>query len=98
MKSTNTSSPTVSFAEAQTIITPSSSNNQDFFTGLFDQFDDIKKGDKVRIVGKDKYKGHIGIVERTFTTQHNELVFAIELQSNGELIDRTKSNIKRCYI
>lgn len=69
----------------------------EFFSGVFEQFDDIKKGDKVRIVGKDTYKGHIGHVERLYTTQHNEMMFVVELQSNGDMIDRPKSSIKRCY-
>lgn len=92
----------VTFDEAQKMSVPNDNRDglcsSDFFSGLFEKFDDIKQGDKVRIVGRDKYKGHIGIVERMYTTQHNDLMFAVELQSNGETVDRTKNSIKRCYI
>lgn len=92
---------TISIEEAQKMVVPKDNrdglSNSDFFSGLFEQFDDIKKGDKVRIVGKDKIKGQVGTIIRTHTTQHNEIVFSIELQSNGETIDRKKKNVKRCY-
>ena len=74
----------VTFEDAQRLVIPKDNRdnlaNSDFFSGLFEQFDDINKGDKIRIVGKDKFKGHIGVVERLYTTQHNELMFAVELQ------------------
>ena len=93
--------PSISFEDAQKMVVPKDNNDglsgSDFFSDLFEQFDEIKKGDKVRIVGKDKLKGHIGVVIRTHTTQHNELVFSVELQSSGDTVDRTKKNIKRCY-
>jgi len=88
----------VTFSEAQRLTVPADGlSGSDFFSGLFEKFDDIKKGDQVRIIGKDIYKGHIGMVERMYTTQHNELMFVVELQSNGEMIDRVKTSIRRCY-
>ena len=101
VRTITTTTRNVSINDAQRMIVPKDNrdglSSSDFFSGLFEQFDDIKKGDKIRVVGKDKFKGHVGTILRTYTTQHNQLVFSIELQSNGETIDRTKKNIKRCY-
>lgn len=83
--------------DAQTISSKATQPSSDFFSDLFNKFDDIKQGNKVRVVGKDKYKGHIGIIVRTFVTQHNEHMFTIQLQTTGDTIDRSKSNVKRYY-
>lgn len=71
--------------------------SETFFSDLFDKFDDINIGDKVKIVGKDEYKGHIGIVVRTSTTSNNDHIFTVQLQTTGDTIDRVKNNIKRFY-
>lgn len=68
-----------------------------FFSGMFDQFDDIAQGNKVCIVGKDPYKGQYGIVMKTYNNQHNEHIFTIQLQTTGATIDRKKKNVKRHY-
>lgn len=76
---------------------PHTSQETEFFSDLFEQFDDIAQGDKVRVVGQDKYKGHIGLIVRTYITEHNQHMFTIQLQTTGKTIDRSKTNLKRYY-
>ena len=73
---------------------PNPNPNSNFLSGLFEHLDDLKQGDKVKIVGKDKLKGHIGTIDRIYTSQHNEHIFSIQLHTTGENVDRTKNNIK----
>lgn len=70
----------------------------DLFSAVLEKFDDIKIGDYVRVIGKDHYKGHLGLIEGTYTTKMNDIIYKIQLQTDGETIDRKRSNIKKYKI
>jgi hypothetical protein len=61
------------------------------------RLEEINNGDQVRVIGKDSYKGHFGIVEGIYTSTQNEQIFKIQLQTTGETIDRRRSNLKRWH-
>jgi hypothetical protein len=72
--------------------------NSSFFDDIMVKFEEIKIGDSVRVVGKDAFKGHIGIIEGIYTSQQNEQIFKIQLQTSGETIDRRRINLKRWHL
>jgi hypothetical protein len=74
-----------------------SKSHDPFLNDLLDKFDNIKIGDYVRIVGKDAHKGHIGLVEGIYVTKDNTTMFKIQLQTNGETIDKLRINLKRHF-
>ncbi len=94
-------SPTTSFEAAQVVRIEQSSVDSKINSGFFDdlmvKFEEIKNGDPVRVIGKDAFKGHIGIVEGIYSSPQNEQIFKIQLQTSGETIDRRRSNLKRWH-
>lgn len=70
----------------------------DFFSNFRAQAlkDELSKGDTVRIVGKDPYKGWIGTVTRV-KEQSGEHIYTVELQANSERVDRFKESLRKEY-
>jgi hypothetical protein len=63
-----------------------------------DSFDAINKGDHVMIVGKDELKGLIGIIVAINShTSLPECIFSVELEANGNIVQRKRGNLKRYF-
>lgn len=56
----------------------------------------LRKGDFVRIIGKDVYKGYVGIVKNK-QSRGDEKWYSIELQANGITIKRQEENLEKHY-
>lgn len=55
----------------------------------------IEKHDYVQVIGKDEYKGYVGIVTGIYTNPTLlEPLYIIELQANGKIVQRPKGNLK----
>lgn len=72
-------------------------DTKELFGAFLDQFDEIKTGDYVRIIGKDMYKGHIGLVEGIYMSVRNYIVYKVQLQTNGETVDRERHSLKKFF-
>lgn len=72
-------------------------DTKELFGAFLDQFDEIKTGDYVRIIGKDTYKGHIGLVEGIYMSVRNYIVYKVQLQTNGETVDRERHSLKKFF-
>ena len=70
----------------------------DFFSNFRQQAlaDTLSKGDNVRIIGKDSYKGWIGTVTRVKELS-GENVYTIELQANNKRVERFKESLRKEY-
>ena len=70
----------------------------DFFTNFNQQAlkDELSKGDTVRIIGKDQYKGWIGTVARIKNIS-GEHIYTIELQANSVRVERFKESLRKEY-
>jgi preprotein translocase subunit YajC len=73
-------------------------SDNSFFDNLVERLDEIKKNDKVCIVGKDKLKGYIGVVTRIYRTQHDEIMYSVQLDVNGTNVERQRNNIKKHHL
>lgn len=61
-------------------------------------FDNISLYDQVVIVGKDEYKGLIGLVVAIKNSEiAKEPSYIIELQATGDQIQRQAANLKRYF-
>lgn len=58
--------------------------------------DELCKGDTVRIIGKDSFKGWIGTVVaiKEISREH---VYTVELQANNARVDRYKESLRKEY-
>lgn len=72
-------------------------DTHELFGAFIEKFEEIKMGDYVRIIGKDIYKGHIGLVEGIYMSVKNYIVYKIQLQTNGETVDRERHNLKKYF-
>lgn len=95
-KGTNLSSVSFPYESARNAITPKV-DTKELFGAFLDQFDEIKTGDYVRIIGKDMFKGHIGLVEGIYMSVRNYIVYKVQLQTNGETVDRERHNLKKFF-
>lgn len=66
----------------------------DMIGGMIFSHTPTKKGDCVRIIGKDEYKGYIGVVKNV-QKKNDILFYSIELQADGRIIKRLETNIKK---
>ena len=94
---TTPTTPTTTPTTTQHAQTSDNNEASPFFTDIFDNIDNIAVDDKIKIIGKDPFKGHIGIVIRISTNLHHEQAYTIQLQTTGETIDRSKKYVKRYY-
>ena len=95
-KGTNLSSVSFPYESARNAVTPKV-DTKELFGAFLDQFDEIKTGDYVRIIGKDMFKGHIGLVEGIYMSVRNYIVYKVQLQTNGETVDRERHNLKKFF-
>lgn len=70
----------------------------DFFTNFRKQAleQNLTKGDSVRVIGKDKYKGWLGTVTHVKELS-GECFYTVELQANSERIERFKESLRKEY-
>lgn len=68
-----------------------------FFDSFIERLDEIQKNDKICIVGRDKLKGYLGVVMRIYKTQHDEVMYSVQLDATGENVERKRKNIKKHY-
>ena len=77
----------------------------DFLDGLLG-VDKLEKGTRVKIIGKDEFKGFFGFVKRVkdFESVEQDLqdlqdlqTFTIELEATGKKIDRKASSLKKVF-
>lgn len=58
----------------------------------------IEKNDYVKIIGKDQFKGYIGIVTGLYKNPTlDEPLYLVELQATGKIIQRPKIKLKRYF-
>lgn len=54
----------------------------------------LTKGDSVRIIGKDEYKGWLGIVIAVEELS-GDCIFTVELQANSKRIERFGASLRK---
>lgn len=58
----------------------------------------IEKNDYIKIIGKDQFKGYIGIVTGMYKNPTlDEPLYLVELQATGKIIQRPKIKLKRYF-
>ncbi len=57
----------------------------------------IAKGDSVRIIGKDDFKGWLGIVT-TVEKVSGDHIYTVELQANSKRIERFGASLRKEFV
>ena len=56
----------------------------------------ISKGDTVRIIGRDDYKGYLGTIIKTKELS-GEKLYTIELEATSQRIERFQQSLRKQY-
>ena len=69
-----------------------------FFTGFRAEalVDKLSKGDQIKVIGKDEYKGWLGTVIRVKKIS-GENIYTVELEANHMRIERFKDSLRKQF-
>jgi len=63
-----------------------------FFGSILDALSDIELHDYVKIIGKHKYKGKLGLVKQ-IKKYDSETIYVVEVIIDGSSLELTKANL-----